>query len=337
MYREWMQFSAKLVQNNSCPLCDQSAWFKRDPRSDDALIVCGTCGKFCVSGEALLSLCHPEQTQRQRRYKLSHRMRSTSERAFGKKDNSFSPVYSSDDMQKMLDQPDNSVQEKLNALLRYLSELSEYPGHVAEFDSSNDYAVLGGRNYQEAEFYLKTLADQKLVSLESPYTGRSSPRFAISASGWAELDRIRQSGAESSNAFIAMWFDPSRAVFDAAISQAIADAGYIPIRIDHVPHLNRIDDEIIATIRRSKFMVADFTGQNNGVYFEAGFMLGLGRPVIWACARAEHEKVHFDIRQYNAILYTDQNDLRSRLQLKIEANLGKGPHDKSEVRVIAAI
>lgn len=61
---------------------------------------------------------------------------------------------------------------------------------------------------------------------------------------------------------------------------AIKDAGYDAKRIDTVHHNNRIHDEVIAMLRRSKFVVADFTGQRGGVYFEAGFALGLGLQVI---------------------------------------------------------
>ena len=35
-------------------------------------------------------------------------------------------------------------------------------------------------------------------------------------------------------------------------------------------------DRIIAQIRASKFVVADFTRNRGGVYYEAGFALGLG-------------------------------------------------------------
>jgi nucleoside 2-deoxyribosyltransferase len=147
----------------------------------------------------------------------------------------------------------------------------------------------------------------------------------VTAEGWLELERIEQSGADSDHGFVAMWFDASRLEADAAITEAIRKAGYHPIRIDREEHLNRIDDEIIARIRQSKFLVADFTGQRNGVYFEAGFMLGLGRPVIWLCDKAELDKVHFDTRQYNMIDYIDPAELKKRLQLRIEANLGKGP------------
>ena len=65
----------------------------------------------------------------------------------------------------------------------------------------------------------------------------------------------------------------------------IEDAGYEAVRIDEKEHTNKIDDEIIAEIRRSRFVVADFTqgkdGARGGVYYEAGFAHGLGIEVIF--------------------------------------------------------
>jgi nucleoside 2-deoxyribosyltransferase len=71
-------------------------------------------------------------------------------------------------------------------------------------------------------------------------------------------------------------------------------------------------------------MVADFTSQNPGAYFEAGLMQGLGRPVFWMCNEAEREKLHFDTRQYNHILYTDLRDAQVRLHNRIIAVVGEG-------------
>jgi hypothetical protein len=333
MYREMkpgMRFAVN--PNFSCPLCDKNAFCEEDQRSEIVMVVCCICGKFRFSSEASYFLSSLKTEGRQDRYKLSHTMRTISERAFGKRDNAFFPIYKSNDLQKILDQPDMPVQDKLNSLLRYLGMLSEFPGDCPEFDSKNDYSVIGAKNYNEADFYLQSIAQQGLVVIENSYTGSSKDRFTVSAIGWMELERIVQSGGESMNAFIAMWFDSSRSEFDAAIHRAIADAGYVPIRIDRVEHLNRIDDEIIARIRQSKFLVADFSGQRNGVYFEAGFMLGLGRPVIWVCEKSDLENVHFDTRQYNTIDYMNADDLRTRLQARIEANLGKGPHQGGQPR-----
>jgi major membrane immunogen (membrane-anchored lipoprotein) len=54
-------------------------------------------------------------------------------------------------------------------------------------------------------------------------------------------------------------------------------------------------------------------------------MLGLGRPVIWVCSKSDFAKVHFDTRQYNTIVYENTDELKKRLQFRIEAILGKGP------------
>jgi nucleoside 2-deoxyribosyltransferase len=79
--------------------------------------------------------------------------------------------------------------------------------------------------------------------------------------------------------------------------------------------------QIIADIRRSKFLIADFTGHRGGVYFEAGFALGLGLPVIWTCRKEELDKLHFDIRQYNFIDWETDGELQERLTNRIRATI----------------
>ena len=82
------------------------------------------------------------------------------------------------------------------------------------------------------------------------------------------------------------------------IEPAVKDAGYEPVRIDRTEHADKIDDRIIAEIRRCRFLVCDFTcgllpdekaesGKTaiarGGVYYEAGFAHGLAKRVIWTC------------------------------------------------------
>jgi len=95
--------------------------------------------------------------------------------------------------------------------------------------------------------------------------------------------------------------------------------------VSGVEHINKIDDEIISQIRRSKFLVADFTGHRGGVYFEAGFAMGLGISVFWTCRQDDIKNLHFDIRQYNSIDWTDPADIAARLRRRIEAVIGPGP------------
>lgn len=130
----------------------------------------------------------------------------------------------------------------------------------------------------------------------------------------------------SKKCFVAMWFDECMGqVYENGFSLGIMQAGYDPIRIDRVDHINKIDDEIIAHIKSSAFIVADFTGQRGGVYFEAGFAMGLGLPVVWTCRSDDVEKLHFDIRQYNCVVWEKPEELASNLKNRIEATIGRGP------------
>ncbi len=309
-----------------CPFCKSPTFRNEDPRSLMALYICTTCGKFRLDGMVDIYLNGLSQAEKDQIYKISFVLRTRSEKAFGKRDNSLFPVYSSDDLQRMMEEPEPTVQDKLSLLLKYLVRITEYPGQAKEYDTKYDYSVVCAKNSEEASFYFDCLVEQDLLNREHSFIGIPLPRFKVTASGWKELIRIEQSGSESSNAFIAMAFSSDRNPFKEAIKTAVTNAGYIPIRIDEIEHVNKIDDEIIARIRSSKFLISDFTSQRNGVYFEAGFMLGLGRPVIWVCDREDLENVHFDTRQYNTIDYTDADDLQKRLQFRIEAILGKGPH-----------
>jgi len=58
-----------------------------------------------------------------------------------------------------------------------------------------------------------------------------------------------------------------------------------------------------------------------GVYFEAGFAMGLGIPVIWTVRKDQIEQVHFDTRQYNHIVYDSPEDLKQKLCNRIRATI----------------
>jgi nucleoside 2-deoxyribosyltransferase len=119
-----------------------------------------------------------------------------------------------------------------------------------------------------------------------------------------------------------MWFDSSLdEVWENGFKAALKQVGYNPIRVDLTEHNEKICDRIIAEVRKSGLVVADFTGQRGGVYFEAGFAMGLGIPVIWSCRDTDVKELHFDTRQYNHIVWTDPADLKKKLINRIEATL----------------
>lgn len=162
--------------------------------------------------------------------------------------------------------------------------------------------------------------------------------LALTFDGYSRIDDVNSKASSSSQAFVAMWFGSEVSeAYNDGIAPAITDAGYTPMRIDQKEHNNKIDDEIIAEIRRSRFVIADFTCglvessgtltavPRGGVYYEAGFAQGLGIPVIWCCREDHINYVHFDTRQFNHITWSTPQDLREKLRNRIGAVLGDGP------------
>lgn len=230
-----------------------------------------------------------------------------------------------------------SVQQRADKMLlefekrtQKIGDTMPIPGHPPEM-----YEILGftwSIDLTEVHYLANNyLTNEKnyLYEITRPPKG-----FAISPKGFAYLEELRQIQFDSTIGFCAMWFnDIITPAWSDAIEPAIELSGYKPERIDRVEHNNRIDDEIIARLRRSRFVVADFTGQRGGVYFESGFALGLNIPVIWT-VREDYlkggdkiEGVHFDTRQYNFITWNMDNltDFQTKLQNRIEATIGRGP------------
>jgi nucleoside 2-deoxyribosyltransferase len=101
---------------------------------------------------------------------------------------------------------------------------------------------------------------------------------------------------------------------------------YHPLRIDRKEHEDKIDDQIIAEIRRSAFVVADFTANRPNVYYEAGFAHGLGRRVLFTSKRQDRDDLRFDVRQFNVIEWERPEDIVAPLQNRILALFGAGLH-----------
>lgn len=233
-----------------------------------------------------------------------------------------------------------SIGERATKILHELVRKSPALGSVHDINLSKmpDAARWMGVSWSTSAGEVAYLISNYLIE-ELRYVSAMVPRalnqnfpdrfisLALTPPGYAYLESLRQAVHDSQIGFCAMWFDPAlNDLWLKALEPAIRLAGYEPKRIDKHEHNNKIDDEIIAMIRRSRFVVADFTGQRGGVYFEAGFAKGLNMEVIWTCRADALNEVHFDTRQYNFTKWdmTNLEDFKVKLQNRIEATIGKG-------------
>lgn len=208
------------------------------------------------------------------------------------------------------------------------------------------YASIGANVLNDDEGILRLLHESGYLRTGDNQRYRPSSKSYMTPTGWQKFTDLTDHDALGSQAFIAMWFgNLMDEVYENGFVAGIKEAGYTPRRIDRIDHNNRIDDEIIAEIRRSKFVVADFTSElierkksngtkftdtfaRGGVYFEAGFAKGLGKEVIWTVRQDVMDAgvLHFDTRQFAHIVWKDAADLRTQLSRRIAATLGDGPN-----------
>ena len=196
----------------------------------------------------------------------------------------------------------------------------EMPFFGGSLDSSPLVPVGWNANIDEMMFMVTEVLCNEMELLVS----QNNHDYQVSPKGLLYLEGRKEE--PSSIGFCAMWFNEEVApLWTSVIEPATRLAGYEPLRIDGKQHNGKIDDEIMASIRGSRFVVADFTGNRGGVYYEAGFAHGLGLPVIFMCR--EGDELHFDIRQYNCIFWKPDGleDAQQKLKNRILATLGQGP------------
>ncbi len=231
------------------------------------------------------------------------------------------------------------VHERANRLLRLIANETRYIGNAIPFEESvtstgtlpvnlKACAWSESNSWREVEYLIEYHVQNGLLQFVGN-TDFRFPSYMVTVDGYAEIAR-QVTATDSAKAFVAMWFDESmRDAYYQGIEPAIKEAGYDPVRVDTVEHAGLIDDAIIAEIRKSRFVIADLTqgddGARGGVYYEAGFAHGLGLTVIFTCRQEKFKLVHFDTNHQAHILWTDYEELRTRLRQRIEAVIGPGP------------
>ena len=297
----------------SCPLCGLEANIRPHEDYDRDRVRCRACGRYQIEG--LTRHAGIDDTQRRKLHVLSYLARSAS-------DSGGYLVITQDNLNSLLDSVvEFPPLEKMARTLLYINGKLERPDVGIEVDLNNDFPLVMARDSDEFETYLGLLIERGEVEATNWPHGDYGP-IRLTPDGWERVTQLMQTQTDSNQAFVAMWFDPGlQEAWDNGFKPALESVGFTPYRVDQDPHNEKIDDRIIAEIRRSGLLVADVTGHRQGVYFESGFAMGLGIQVFWTCRNTDIELTHFDTRQYNHVVWDDPEDLRQQLATRIAANI----------------
>lgn len=291
----------------ACPLCALRADVLRPTTTAMAALDCPHCGKCHLSLTVVAEIgANPRRANEWKRVGFWVREQNVL---------GLVPEIKSADLIQIVATPPPLISERLDRLLIELVRDSEGVGFRVKAFEPKFMAIAHANQQGELVRLVRALAEAKYVSHTE-----GSGDVVVEVPGYIQVESLMRRRPDSRQVFVAMWFDERMVpIYEQGIAPGIIASGMTPLMINRKEHVERIDDQIMLEIRKSRFVVADFTGHRSGVYFEAGFAIGLGIPVVWTCRKDELNTLHFDIRQYNMIDWQTPDELRLRLAARLEA------------------
>lgn len=308
--------------SNTCLICKREAKNYLHPNFHDTdTFVCSNCGKFSIVRRVQSALLNEDE---EKLFKLSALLAETRIRCGKHILLSNFDEGSNDDMiirdyNSFIKEFPSSALEILERSLLNLSFILKHPADKF-FVEDDKKELFFSKDEDQLGYVINQLVNFGFI------TGIEvlNDWINVETKGWEKIEELRKKPAGiKKQAFIAMWFDKTtEEIFTKGIQPAVESDNIIKaIRVDFVEHNNKICDQIIAEIKKSKYLIADFSGNRGGVYFEAGFAQGLGIPVIWIVQEDWVKELHFDTRQYNHIVYNNYEDLYKKLKARIDATI----------------
>ena len=243
-----------------------------------------------------------------------------------RRDGDDAPIVDSNLVEESKRAPALTRGARAKRLLRYIADRElDSPGQPVSLATEDPGALAYSESWtpNQVQILVKHLEQEQLLDI-GMRTQDSTP-CTVTVTGHNQLDA--DWAGEINQVFVAMWFGSEmKDAYRHGIEPGIRDAGFIPMRIDEKMDANRIDDDIIAEIKKSRFVVADMThgkdGVRGSVYYEAGFAHGRELEVIYCCRQSCVDKLPFDTRQYHHIVWETPEELRRELAERIRARIG---------------
>ena len=260
------------------------------------------------------------------------------------------PEIDEDVLQDIKTRPDKPRSECIKSLMLFLAKKYE----IGEDIINDDYTIMLLKAYSNSSTKHEIKAcldhcDEKKHLKREVYVSHGMTAYSMTVEGKIFAEEIRKEKNQKSGqkedeqnlqCFVAMWFDENvesmEDVYEKVIEPAIRDAGYEAYRVDKHRHNERIDVKIIEQIDKSRFMIADFTSEEDkprgGVYYEAGYAHGRGLEVIRTCRKDRMDGVHFDIKHYQFILWKadDLQGFYDEIYLSIREIIGDSENTKKQ-------
>lgn len=312
-----------------CIICGLEGCTETPLDRDSVKVECAQCGEYEITG-SLLAMFKYDKHDR-----LSHTASAWIRDYYmelGKP-----PIFTTDNFEELLMIPDKPLKSKLERFMRIYYENISDKHTVIDLNTTPMWLSL---TWATDELELKAIIsegfkrgflegdirDINIFEQRPKYLWRAYIKF-LTFKGREFVESLGQTNGNSNKVFLAFHFtDEMKMSFEVTVKRAISDASNgkleaVRVGTSSTPTDTKIDDALIAMLKASKVVIADFTGQRPAVYYEAGYAMGMGIPVIWTCRADEVDNLSFDTRQYPHILWENEEDLYKQLTERLSAQI----------------
>lgn len=284
-----------------CPLCKYNAKCDNKTSGDYKIYDCINCGIFKLAGSVTRTILEDTiEKSAQNAALLSFYIRKMQ----GQKQN---PVLDNPKVTELLE--GNSLPtpiEQSDNLILLLGN-NMLPGETKNIKSEKYQALIGAHSKIGFGFVFTYLYKNGFVA------GKVGPdqqypregEITLTFKGWERYEELKLGLSDSQRVFMAMPFRDKRLnkIYTDHFEPAVNQTGLKLFRLDEEPKPGLIDDRLRVEIRRSKLLISELTGGNQGAYWEAGFAEGLRKPVIYTCEK--NTDIHFDTNHCQTIFWEE--------------------------------
>ncbi|OOG73059.1 hypothetical protein [Algoriphagus sp. A40] len=129
---------------------------------------------------------------------------------------------------------------------------------------------------------------------------------------------------KKNSCFVIMSFSNDKRLqdyFRFGIKSAVELLGYECVRADEIEHNGRITDKVLEQLENSRFIIADLTEARPNCYYEFGYAHHAKKDIIPTIHSSS--PIHFDLKDFNFIVYESASELQDRLFKRVQGTIGK--------------
>jgi len=303
-----------MVTNDACKICGNSCQiggnFFYEP--SNTTYKCDFCGIFLLDSSS-----YKLDSPRNKAVFAYHYHRFLKKNA---KENEPIKITEAD-IKKALANGFPSPNEQLNNIILHIGEKTKEGvfGEPIVLDLQKAPIIVGTTN-DGLEYLITELKQDGYISFLTNH-GKNvdcapSREFRLTIKGFEKYESLLKGVSESKKVFMAMQYDQEDLdkIFNDVFKPAVTNTGFELYRLDEKPQAGIIDNRLRVDIRNSKFLIADITSENQGVYWEAGFAEGLGKKVIFTCKKGK--ECHFDVRNMQIVFWDEEKTDEFKEDLK---------------------